>query len=81
MIMKLFTGALSPLSFCGYSLLPLIYSNPAILFVGKNSDIRMEGWLALGRVLSSKRFLMKLYLCKWRGYKSSDHPPCLAIMT
>jgi hypothetical protein len=35
---------------------------PSILFVGDNRGIRMEGWAAVGRALSSKRNLKKLYL-------------------
>jgi hypothetical protein len=32
------------------------------LFVGGNSDIKMEGWAAVGKVLSSKKNIKKLYL-------------------
>jgi hypothetical protein len=45
---------------------------PSILLVGYNSGIGIEGWVAVGRALSSKRNLKKLNV----GEKGRNESSC-----
>jgi hypothetical protein len=45
--------------------------SPSVVFVGYNSGIGLEGWVAVGRSLSFKRNIKKLDLGEERGNASS----------